>query len=90
MSEPSSRLLDTYRSINQTASFNRWAGFEVVHMGVGECDLRMAWRADDTFAAVASGRLEVRIGAEFALTDAAEAHRALEGRRTTGKVLLIP
>jgi uncharacterized protein (TIGR00369 family) len=40
-------LLDAYRSINQTASFNRWTGFEVVHMGAGECDLRMAWRADD-------------------------------------------
>lgn len=50
----------------------------------------LAWRADDIFTAVASGRLDVRIGAEFALTDAAEAHRALEGRQTTGKVLLIP
>jgi uncharacterized protein (TIGR00369 family) len=40
-------MLDAYRSINQTASFNRSAGFEVVHMGAGECDLRMAWRADD-------------------------------------------
>jgi NADPH:quinone reductase len=50
----------------------------------------LAWRADDVFTAVTSGRLDVRIGAEFALTDAAEAHRALEGRRTTGKVMLIP
>jgi NADPH2:quinone reductase len=32
----------------------------------------------------------VRIGARFDLADAAEAHRALEGRLTTGKVLLIP
>jgi len=32
----------------------------------------------------------VRVGAEFPLADAAEAHRALEGRRTTGKVLLRP
>jgi len=29
-------------------------------------------------------------GAEFPLAEAAEAHRALEGRLTTGKVLLIP
>ena len=50
----------------------------------------LAWRAEDIFTAVASGRLDVRIGAEFALTDAADAHRALEGRQTTGKVLLIP
>jgi NADPH:quinone reductase len=32
----------------------------------------------------------VRIGHELPLTQAAEAHRDLEGRRTTGKVLLIP
>lgn len=50
----------------------------------------LAWRAEDVFAAIARGSLDVRIGAEFALADAVEAHRALEGRRTTGKVLLIP
>jgi len=32
----------------------------------------------------------VRIGAEFPLEQAAEAHRALAARKTTGKVLLIP
>ncbi|MHB1223886.1 MAG: quinone oxidoreductase family protein [Gemmatimonadaceae bacterium] len=47
-------------------------------------------RASDLFAWVADGRLTVRVGAEFPLADAAGAHRALEGRRTTGKVLLIP
>lgn len=50
----------------------------------------LAWRAEEIFAAVANGSLAVRIGAEFALADAADAHRALEGRTTTGKVLLIP
>ncbi|ACQ80624.1 Alcohol dehydrogenase zinc-binding domain protein [Beutenbergia cavernae DSM 12333] len=45
-------------------------------------------RARDVFDAVAHGRLDVRIGARFGLADAAEAHRALEGRATTGKVLL--
>jgi NADPH2:quinone reductase len=49
-----------------------------------------AWRYREVFDAVGSGALDVRIGAEFALADAADAHRALEGRRTTGKVLLIP
>jgi len=39
--------------------------------------------------AVAAGRLSVRIGARFALREAAEAQRALESRRTTGKVLLL-
>ena len=40
--------------------------------------------------AVASGALKVRIDREFPLTEAADAQRALEGRGTTGKLLLIP
>jgi NADPH:quinone reductase len=47
-------------------------------------------RAGDVLGWVRDGKLELRIGLEFSLKDAAEAHRALEGRRTTGKVLLIP
>ena len=50
----------------------------------------LSWRASEVFGAIADGTLDVRIGAEFALSDAASAHRALEGRGTTGKVLLIP
>ena len=47
-------------------------------------------RAGDVLSAVAAGRLHVRIGATFPLAQAADAHRALEGRKTTGKVLLVP
>lgn len=47
------------------------------------------WRYRELFEAVVAGRLDVRIGADFPLRDAADAHRALEGRRTTGKVLLV-
>ncbi len=47
-------------------------------------------RAGSVLGAVASGELEVRIGARFALAAAADAHRALEGRATTGKLLLTP
>jgi NADPH2:quinone reductase len=47
-------------------------------------------RSDDLFKWIAGGSLNVRIGATFPLTGAAEAHRALEGRGTTGKVLLLP
>jgi NADPH2:quinone reductase len=47
-------------------------------------------RANAVLGAVAKGELDVRIGASFALPDAEKAHRALEGRETTGKVLLIP
>jgi NADPH2:quinone reductase len=50
----------------------------------------LAQRSSDVLGWVAQGRVKLRIGAEFALKDAAEAHRALEGRKTTGKVLLIP
>ncbi len=46
-------------------------------------------RAGAVLSAVADGSLRVRIGQRFALTDAAEAHRALEGRRTSGKVILV-
>lgn len=48
------------------------------------------WRAGEVFGAAASGRLHVPIGATYRLAEAADAHRALEGRRTTGKVLLLP
>lgn len=47
-------------------------------------------RAHDLFAWIATGKLRLRIEFEFPLKDAAAAHRALEGRRTTGKVLLVP
>ena len=47
-------------------------------------------RAGEVFGAVGAGRLKVRIGREFPLSQAAEAHRELEARRTTGKILLIP
>ena len=47
-------------------------------------------RAGDVLRGVADGWLSIRVGAEFPLEQAADAHRALEGRRTTGKVLLLP
>jgi NADPH:quinone reductase len=47
-------------------------------------------RAEDVFGWVKSGKLKVRIDRTLPLKDAAEAHRLLEGRKTTGKVLLIP
>ena len=50
----------------------------------------MQARADDLFGWVASGRLDVRIGARYPLAQAADAHVALEGRQTTGKVILTP
>ncbi|PDW00434.1 quinone oxidoreductase family protein [Candidatus Chloroploca asiatica] len=50
----------------------------------------LAWRAGDIFAWIGSGKLNVRIDRSYPLADAAAAHRALEGRETTGKVLILP
>jgi NADPH2:quinone reductase len=50
----------------------------------------LAWRAGDVLGWVASGELKLRVEKTFPLAEAAEAHRQLEGRATTGKVLLIP
>jgi NADPH2:quinone reductase len=46
--------------------------------------------ANDLFGMVSSGKVKIEIGARFALKDAAEAHRALESRETTGSTILIP
>jgi len=48
----------------------------------------LLWRAGELFEWIRRGELNVRVGAEFPLDRAADAHDALEGRRTTGKVLL--
>lgn len=50
----------------------------------------LLWRANDVLGWAASGELKIRIGARFPLQEAAEAHRQLSGRRTTGKILLTP
>lgn len=47
-------------------------------------------RANDLFGWMASGQLDVRIDQRYALGEAAEAHRYLEGRKTKGKILLLP
>ena len=46
--------------------------------------------ASTLFEAIRSGAITIEIGQRFALKDAAEAHRALAGRRTTGSSILIP
>lgn len=48
------------------------------------------WRSSEVFGAAADGSLKVRIGATYPLAEARRAHEDLEGRRTTGKVLLVP
>jgi NADPH2:quinone reductase len=47
-------------------------------------------RAADVFNMIAEGKLQLRIEHIYKLEEAQQAHRDLEGRRTTGKLLLIP
>ena len=49
----------------------------------------LLWRAGDVLGWIREGRLRVRIDREFPLSSAADAHRALESRATSGKVLLV-
>jgi NADPH2:quinone reductase len=58
----------------------------LAHYTTNRAELEL--RASAVLDAVAAGKLDVRIGARFPLADAAGAHRALEGRQTTGKVIL--
>jgi NADPH:quinone reductase-like Zn-dependent oxidoreductase len=46
--------------------------------------------ARELFAAVRSKKVRVVIGQKYPLSQAADAHRDLEGRRTTGSTVLVP
>src|ERR1700730_14150812 len=50
----------------------------------------LRWRAGEVFDWIAKGELQVRIGGTYPLADAARAQEDLAGRRTTGKLLLLP
>ena len=50
----------------------------------------LRWRAGEVLDSVASGKLQLTIDRELPLAQAAEAHRLLEGRATTGKLILRP
>jgi NADPH:quinone reductase len=47
-------------------------------------------RAAQVFGWIAAGKLDVRIGGRYSLAEAGRAHEDLQGRRTTGKLLLVP
>jgi len=50
----------------------------------------LAWRAGDVLGWIQSGALKLRIHGTYPLAEAAAAHRDLEGRKTAGKLLLLP
>jgi len=60
----------------------------LVHYIADTAELR--WRAGEVFDWIAKGELDVRIGGTYPLADAARAQADLAGRRTTGKLLLLP
>jgi NADPH2:quinone reductase len=47
-------------------------------------------RSGDVFAMIAVGKLKLRISKTYKLEEVQQAHRDLEGRKTTGKILLVP
>jgi NADPH:quinone reductase len=50
----------------------------------------LLWRAQSLFSWIGQNNLDVRIGGTYELPDAEQAHRDLEGRKTTGKLILLP
>lgn len=48
------------------------------------------WRVSELFDSILSGDLTITIAAEFPLAEAADAHRALQSRNYSGKILLTP
>ncbi len=50
----------------------------------------LEWRAGEVLSMVADGRLDVRVGGRYPLDRAAQAHEDLAGRRSTGKLLVLP
>ena len=50
----------------------------------------LEWRANDVLSWIAAGALKISIHKTYPLAEAAQAHRDLEGRKTTGKLLLVP
>jgi NADPH2:quinone reductase len=50
----------------------------------------LEWRATDVLSWIAEGKLKMRVERTYPLKDAADAHRALEGRQTAGKIIILP
>jgi NADPH2:quinone reductase len=50
----------------------------------------LLWRAESLFSWIGQNNLNVLIGGTYKLSEADQAHRDLEGRKTTGKLILIP
>lgn len=49
-----------------------------------------AWRAGEVLDAIAAGSITITVGGHYALAEAERAHRDLQGRQTTGSIVLLP
>jgi NADPH2:quinone reductase len=49
-----------------------------------------SWRAEELFEAVGGGAISIEVGGRYPLADAARAHQDLQGRKTTGSIVLLP
>lgn len=49
-----------------------------------------SWRAEELFSVIARGDITVEVGGRYPLADAARAHEDLQGRKTTGSIVLVP
>lgn len=86
MNMPINQGLKARRQILRKSLFLTRAGLD--HYIAHREELR--GRTDEIFAWIAQGRLKQRIFGKYPLEAAAHAHRALESRATTGKLLVIP
>ncbi|MFC7450336.1 quinone oxidoreductase family protein [Rhodococcus daqingensis] len=50
----------------------------------------LLWRSGEVFEAIRDGSVKIRVGARYPLDQAEQAHRDLQGRRTTGSIVLVP
>jgi NADPH2:quinone reductase len=48
------------------------------------------WRASELFDAVAGGAITIEVGGRYPLSEAARAHEDLQGRKTSGSLVLLP
>lgn len=48
------------------------------------------WRAGELFEAIAGGAITIEVGGRYPLAEAARAHEDLQGRKTTGSIVLLP
>ena len=58
-----------------------------VHIATPE---ELAWRAGDVLGSIAAGKLNIHIAKTYKLSEVGQAHRDLESRKTTGKLVLVP